>query len=148
MRLPRWLLVTLLTASVFAVVGLVLTAVWWWKTRPERLAREYLAAMTVQDFEELLRQSWPTHRFVPDPTLFNTMHDRLTLMKNVAPPWYDMSQTKAFVVRSVAYNLHVPARGYIQAGHLVINVKDGEVGPVGILWRDAKDPPQFAREKL
>jgi hypothetical protein len=40
MHLPRWLIVTLLSASVLAVLGY---GVWWWSTWPERTLNQFLA---------------------------------------------------------------------------------------------------------
>ncbi len=39
MKLPRWLMITMLTSSVLAVLG---AAGWWWVTWPERTAREFV----------------------------------------------------------------------------------------------------------
>jgi hypothetical protein len=38
MKLPRWLIVSLITASVLAVLG---AGVWWWVTWPERTVRRF-----------------------------------------------------------------------------------------------------------
>src|SRR5262245_58623028 len=48
MRPPRWLLVTLLTASVLAVLG---AGAWWWATWPERTAKEFVDAVNVEELE-------------------------------------------------------------------------------------------------
>src|SRR5688572_29201513 len=39
MKLPRWLVIGMLTSSVLAVLA---AAGWWWVTWPERAAREFL----------------------------------------------------------------------------------------------------------
>jgi hypothetical protein len=46
MRIPRWLVVTLLSASVLAVLG---AGAWWWITWPERTARKFVAFVIVQN---------------------------------------------------------------------------------------------------
>jgi hypothetical protein len=46
MKLPRWLVVTLLTASVLAVFG---GGAWWWITWPERTAREFVRLVASHD---------------------------------------------------------------------------------------------------
>jgi hypothetical protein len=40
MRLPRWLVVSLLAVSVLAVPG---AGAWWWVTWPERTANQFCA---------------------------------------------------------------------------------------------------------
>jgi hypothetical protein len=48
MRLPRWLVVTLLTASLFAVLG---SGAWWWMTWPGRVALQFVALLANGDRE-------------------------------------------------------------------------------------------------
>src|SRR5437667_181733 len=48
MRLPRWLVVSLLSASVLAVLGY---GVWWWVTWPERTVTVLFANIAAQDWE-------------------------------------------------------------------------------------------------
>lgn len=43
MKLPRWLIISMLTASSLAALG---TAAWWWATWPERVINEYIGALT------------------------------------------------------------------------------------------------------
>src|SRR5262245_60481821 len=43
MRLPRWLVVSLLTVSVLALPG---AAAWWWVSWPDRTARQFVERMT------------------------------------------------------------------------------------------------------
>jgi hypothetical protein len=49
MRLPRWLVVSLLSASVLAVLGYVS---WWWVTWPERTAWELMHRWDAGQFIE------------------------------------------------------------------------------------------------
>jgi hypothetical protein len=49
MNLPRWLFVSLLSASVIAVFGF---GAWWWITWPERTAQEFVRRLAAGD------QSW------------------------------------------------------------------------------------------
>jgi len=42
MKLPRWLVIAMLTTSVLSVLA---AAGWWWVTWPERTAREFVALM-------------------------------------------------------------------------------------------------------
>src|SRR5262245_30663657 len=61
MRLPRWLVLSLLGTSALT---LVLTTLWWWSTWPERTAREFIAAIEQQRFGELkpfIKSSWYQH---------------------------------------------------------------------------------------
>jgi hypothetical protein len=56
MKLPRWLVVSLLSISVLALVG---AGAWWWVTWPERTAEKFIAWMgRERDLEELLRMNW------------------------------------------------------------------------------------------
>src|SRR5262245_32937818 len=41
MKFPRWLVVTLLSASLIALLG---TAAWWWVTLPQRIMNEFAQA--------------------------------------------------------------------------------------------------------
>jgi hypothetical protein len=49
MRLPRWLVVSLLTTSVFTVVG---AGAWWWLTWPERAAREFQSLLAQRKWDD------------------------------------------------------------------------------------------------
>ena len=51
MKLPRWLVIGMLTSSVLAVLA---AAGWWWVTWPERTAREFVALLTERRFDEAL----------------------------------------------------------------------------------------------
>ena len=48
MKLPRWLMIGMLTSSVLAVLA---AAGLWWVTWPERTAREYIALMAEEKFD-------------------------------------------------------------------------------------------------
>ena len=49
MKLPRWLVIAMLTTSVLAVLA---AAGWWWVTWPERTAREFVDLMAKGRYEE------------------------------------------------------------------------------------------------
>jgi hypothetical protein len=49
MKLPRWLVISMLTTSVLSVLGF---GGWWWVTWPERTAREFLDLMARGDRTE------------------------------------------------------------------------------------------------
>ena len=49
MKLPRWLVIAMLSSSVLAVLG---AAGWWWVTWPERTAREFVDLMAKGRYEE------------------------------------------------------------------------------------------------
>src|SRR5262245_3647686 len=54
MKLPRWLLMTMLLSSVVSALAL---GGWWWVTWPERTAREFLSLMsqgTIDDAKAML----------------------------------------------------------------------------------------------
>jgi hypothetical protein len=48
MKLPRWLVIGLLTSSMLAVLA---APGWWWITWPERTAREFVHLVTQRDFD-------------------------------------------------------------------------------------------------
>ena len=52
MKLPRWLLIGMLTASVLAVLA---AAGWWWVTWPERTARDLVELMGQARYEAASR---------------------------------------------------------------------------------------------
>jgi hypothetical protein len=52
MKLPRWLVVGLLTVSALTLLG---TTGWWWMTWPERTARRFVHLMDSRDFEDANR---------------------------------------------------------------------------------------------
>ena len=49
MKLPRWLVIGMLTSSVLAVLA---AAGWWWVTWPERTAREFFALYQDGEYEQ------------------------------------------------------------------------------------------------
>jgi len=49
MKLPRWLVIAMLTTSVLAVLA---RAGWWWVTWPERTAREFVIRMHDERFSD------------------------------------------------------------------------------------------------
>ena len=56
MKLPRWLVIVMLTSSGLTVPA---TAWWWWVTWPERTAREFVELMAAKKFEEVdARLGW------------------------------------------------------------------------------------------
>ena len=54
MKLPRWLVIAMLTTSVLAVLA---RAGWWWVTWPERTAREFVQSMVDGDGDRVLRMA-------------------------------------------------------------------------------------------
>jgi hypothetical protein len=67
MKLPQWLVVSLLSASVLAVLG---AGVWWWVTWPERTARHFIELINTEDLagarRKLTSESTPlTHSIRP-----------------------------------------------------------------------------------
>jgi hypothetical protein len=53
MKLPRWLVIAMLTTSMLSVLA---AAGWWWVTWPERTAREFVGLM--DDATELEFSDW------------------------------------------------------------------------------------------
>lgn len=49
MKLPRWLVISLLSVSVLAVLG---AAAWWWVIWPERTARKFSELLQAEKFDE------------------------------------------------------------------------------------------------
>ena len=49
MKLPRWLMIGMLTTSVLSVLA---AAGWWWVTWPERTAREFAALVVAGRWEQ------------------------------------------------------------------------------------------------
>jgi hypothetical protein len=71
MKFPRWLLVSLLSASVLAVLG---AGAWWWVTWPERTAREFLERLGDGGFVELERLfGWTPDQFHQDARTRNML---------------------------------------------------------------------------
>ena len=52
MKLPRWLLIGLLTSSVLAVLAAVGWFGWWWVTMPERTARQFVEFLSTGKVDE------------------------------------------------------------------------------------------------
>ena len=52
MKLPRWLVIGMLTTSVLAVLA---AAGWWWVTWPERTAREFVQLLAMGKRDEAKR---------------------------------------------------------------------------------------------
>jgi hypothetical protein len=48
MKLPRWLVVCMLSVSGLSVLG---AAGWWWVTWPERTAQEFVRRITEEDWD-------------------------------------------------------------------------------------------------
>ena len=72
MKLPRWLVIAMLTTSVLSVLA---AAGWWWVTWPERTAREFLdmiATERVDDARKIVQHDperyWPTSFYTFDPS--------------------------------------------------------------------------------
>jgi hypothetical protein len=51
MKLPKWLIVILLSTSTLAALG---AGVWWWVTWPERTARKFVELMALDDDHRVL----------------------------------------------------------------------------------------------
>jgi hypothetical protein len=58
MKLPRWLVVTLLASSALGVLG---AAAWWWVAWPERTARELITLLDEGRFLETNRMLTDAH---------------------------------------------------------------------------------------
>ena len=56
MKLPRWLVIGMLTTSVLAVL---VAAGWWWVTWPERTARDFFEAMVADRQEDEMNMLAP-----------------------------------------------------------------------------------------
>src|SRR5262245_43068123 len=64
MKLPRWLVVTLLTVSFAVILG---TGAWWWVTWPERSARR---------FEQVMHNNLGRHEKITSATIQSRgLHD-------------------------------------------------------------------------
>jgi hypothetical protein len=50
MKLPRWLVVTLLSASLLAVLG---AGAWWWVTWPERTALRFVTCVSMRQIKNV-----------------------------------------------------------------------------------------------
>ena len=62
MKLPRWLVIGMLTTSVLSVLA---AAGWWWVTWPERTAREFVLLIVDQNWDEAIEMT-PMKAAVPD----------------------------------------------------------------------------------
>jgi hypothetical protein len=54
MRLPRWLVVSLLSVSMVAVLS---AGTWWWVTWPDRTARKFTTLMADGNWKETMRMT-------------------------------------------------------------------------------------------
>jgi hypothetical protein len=72
MKMPRWLVVSLLTVSVLAVLG---AGVWWWVTWPERTAREFCELNRAGRFKDAYQMHEPPY---PDGIMKNVKMDELS----------------------------------------------------------------------
>jgi len=73
MKLPRWLVVVMLSASTISVLG---SAAWWWVVWPDRTAAEFAALLKagqgeaalgmIREPRDLLRAEFEKARFVPE----------------------------------------------------------------------------------
>ena len=57
MKLPRWLVILMLSASVLSVL---VAAGWWWVTWPERTAREFVELIRDERVEDALAMIQPS----------------------------------------------------------------------------------------
>jgi len=64
MKLPRWLVIAMLTTSVLSVLA---AAGWWWVTWPERTLREFVQLVADTEFEEANRLMTPPTKWVIGP---------------------------------------------------------------------------------
>jgi len=71
MKLPRWLVIAMLTTSVLAVLA---AAGWWWVTWPERTAREFVALIREGHLEQANRILTPGNT---SPFLTDSMRKRV-----------------------------------------------------------------------
>jgi len=62
MRLPSWLITTLLTSSLLAVLG---AAGWWWVTWPQRTALLFAALVSEEKWDSIDSMVQPTTEFAP-----------------------------------------------------------------------------------
>jgi hypothetical protein len=51
LKFPRWLVVSMLTASGLAVITVLGGGVWWWCTAPERTARRFATLLAERDLD-------------------------------------------------------------------------------------------------
>jgi hypothetical protein len=58
MKLPRWLLWSMLSLSVVAALS---AAGWWWVTWPERTARQFVELMSQSKIDQNDRFALPKH---------------------------------------------------------------------------------------
>jgi hypothetical protein len=95
MRLPRWLVVSLLSASVLTVLG---AGAWWWVTWPERTANKFCM--------ELGRsRSHPCEASIFEPTWAELMSGRRRFF--AIDPMWDAPQPPQYV-------LHIAERGNVK----------------------------------
>src|SRR5262245_60314382 len=90
MRLPRWLVVSRLSASVLFVVA---TGAWWWVTWPERTAREFQRLLVQRKWDGALGMLYYAGVDYPPDTIIAWLagsdHDELTLEPQPRT-WADM----------------------------------------------------------
>jgi hypothetical protein len=85
MRLPRWLIVSLLTVSALAVLS---TGMWWWVTWPERTAREFVELVRLAQFDEAERVApflrGPGSTFARDELLVHRPRARINQSRSLS----------------------------------------------------------------
>jgi hypothetical protein len=94
MRLPRWLIVSLLSASVLAVL---LAAGWWWVTWPQRTAREVIESAATNDkntYNNLLSPQLADLDTLADKAgfadTFDVLRSRTTSVEFYPRTWMDL----------------------------------------------------------
>ena len=86
MKLPRWLVIAMLTTSVLSVLA---AAGWWWVTWPERTITSFIQAADAHDYGDMKRLSG---------SLIGTLLEEVTPEENPSDP--AEPRVKAPVARS------------------------------------------------
>jgi hypothetical protein len=104
MKLPRWLVVSLLSLSV---LGSLTFAGWWWVTWPERTFHRFMDALAVTDFDQANRLTGRS-KILSDPDwsefveITDAQPDQLSLC--FQPIWNDSnSRPKSRSLSDVAF---------------------------------------------
>jgi hypothetical protein len=111
MKLPRWLLIGLLTSSVLAVLA---ASGWWWVTWPERTARgmlDSLAEGRLEDAKMMIVED-PSEPMDWPPRGYDEVDWRLSKLEPLSRSLVDMVQGRQRFGFRIGYQVEVE-RGYV-----------------------------------
>lgn len=127
MKLPRWLMITLMSAIVLSppVAGVV-----WWVTWPDRTARDFLACVAAGQFNEANAMLEPGARWVPESELSTQFCFPTNQCVRFTPAdwaWWCRDANVSFEPRTNDEFLHGRRRFSMLAGYLEFTVERDKI---------------------